>query len=196
VDVRVIAACNRSLQADVANGRFRADLFYRLNVFPIDVPPLRERADDIPALAEFFMQRFARKMGKRLTRIDPDTLATLRTHAWPGNIRDLQNVIERAAILSSGDTLKVDWPLEPAPQSCFAVAANGASAAHQAAATPPAKQDVFALEDIERQHFIAVLKKTRGVIEGQHGAAKLLNLKPSTTRFRMKKLGITRDQYV
>jgi len=191
VDVRVIAACNRNLQADIANGRFRADLYYRLNVFPVDVPPLRQRADDIPALAEFFMQRFARKMGKRFKRIDPDTLDMLQSHTWPGNIRDLQNVIERAAILSSGDELVVDWPLEPEAPSCFGAVANATD-------SPPAaapKANVFSLEEIERQHFIAVLKKTRGVIEGENGAAKLLNLKPSTARFRIKKLGITREHY-
>jgi len=191
VNVRVIAASNRNLQSDVASGRFRADLFYRLNVFPIDVPPLRHRVDDIPALAEFFMQRFARKMGKPLKRIAPETLARLKCHSWPGNIRDLQNVIERATVLSMGDALTVDWELGPVGASCFAAAANS-----NGESKSEAKPDSLALDEIERQHFISVLKKTRGVIEGENGAAKLLNLKPSTTRFRIKKLGITREQYV
>jgi len=196
VDVRVIAACNRNLQADVTNGRFRADLFYRLNVFPIDVPALRQRAEDIPALAEFFMARFARKMGKSLRRIDPDTLEKLKAYSWPGNIRDLQNAIERATILSSGDTLTVDWILETPAQSCFAVAAAGGNGANTASVAPPAVNGgVLTLEELERQHFISVLKKTHGVIEGKQGAAKILNLTPSTTRFRMKKLGITRELY-
>ena len=191
VDVRVIAACNRDLSADVASGRFRADLFYRLKVFPIDVPPLRGRAEDIPALAQHFLERFARKLGKPLKGIHPDALATLQAHSWPGNIRDLQNTIERAAILSRGEWLQVDWKLEPAPQSCFAVAAASVQTA------PPQRSngsDILTLEEAERQHIIAILKKTRGIIEGPNGAAKLLDMKPSTTRFRMKKLGIRREQ--
>jgi formate hydrogenlyase transcriptional activator len=185
VNVRVIAASNRDLQADVANGRFRADLFYRLNVFPITVPPLRERSEDIPALAQFFMERCARKLGKPLRSIDGATLAALQAHAWPGNIRDLQNTIERAAILSGGELLRVDWQLDSGPQSCFAAVAT----------KEPAAAAVYSLEEMERQHFIAVLRKTRGVIEGPHGAARLLDLKPSTTRFRIKKLGIRREEF-
>jgi formate hydrogenlyase transcriptional activator len=193
VNVRVIAASNRDLQADVASGRFRADLFYRLNVFPINVPPLRERSEDIPALAQFFMERCARKLGKSLRGIEAGTLATLQAHSWPGNIRDLQNTIERAAILSSGELLRVDWPLDAGPQSCFAAVAPKAAAV---TATTPGNGSVYSLEEMERQHFIAVLKKTRGVIEGPNGAARLLELKPSTTRFRIKKLGIRREEFL
>jgi DNA-binding NtrC family response regulator len=191
VNVRVIAASNRDLQADVASGRFRADLYYRLNVFPIDVPPLRERPGDVPALAQFFLARCARKLGKPLRTIDPESLARLQAHSWPGNVRDLQNTIERAAILSSGDVLRVDWPLEAGPQSCFAAAAP-----RSAAPTSGNGGSVYRLEEMERQHFISVLKKTRGVIEGPNGAAKLLDLKPSTARFRIKRLGITKDDYL
>ena len=193
VNVRVIAASNRDLQADVASGRFRADLFYRLNVFPITVPPLRERSDDIPALAQFFMERCARKLGKSLRGIETGTLAALQAHSWPGNIRDLQNTIERAAILSSGELLRVDWPLDVGPQSCFAAVAPKEATAAPALASNASS---YSLEEMERQHFIAVLKKTRGVIEGPHGAARLLELKPSTTRFRIKKLGIRREEFL
>jgi DNA-binding NtrC family response regulator len=161
-------------------------------VFPITVPALRERSEDIPALAQFFMERCARKLGKQLRGIEPATLAALQAHSWPGNIRDLQNTIERAAILSSGELLRVDWPLDAGPQSCFAaVASKEVAAAPAAGGNGP----VYSLEEMERQHFLAVLRKTRGVIEGPHGAARLLDLKPSTTRFRIKKLGITRDSY-
>lgn len=193
MDVRVIAASNRDLQVDVANGRFRADLYYRLNVFPIQVPPLRARAEDIPALAQYFLERFARKLGKPLRRVDPDTLAMLQAYSWPGNIRDLQNTIERAAILSQGDVLRVDWQLEAVPQSCFAAAVQRESAPALSAAGNGAA--VPTLEEMERQHFITVLRKTRGVIEGPNGAARLLDLKPSTARFRIKKLGIEREHY-
>lgn len=194
IDVRVIAASNRDLQIDVANGRFRADLYYRLNVFPIHVPPLRARAEDIPALAQFFLERFARKLGKPLRRVDPETLAILQSYPWPGNIRDLQNTIERAAILSQGEVLRVDWQLETAPQSCFAMAAQREIA--PAPMLPSGNGAAVAtLEEMERQHFITVLRKTRGVIEGPNGAARLLDLKPSTARFRIKKLGIEREHY-
>jgi DNA-binding NtrC family response regulator len=194
VDVRVIAACNRDLQADVAAGRFRADLYYRLSVFPIQVPPLRARAEDIPELAQCFLERYARKFGKPLRRIDPPTLAMLQAHPWPGNIRDLQNTIERAAILSDSDTLRVTWQLDPGPQSCFAAAASNSNKA-PAAVAPANGSPHYSLEEVERQHLIAVLRKTRGVIEGPQGAARLLELKPSTMRFRIKKLGIRREQW-
>jgi len=194
IDVRVIAASNRDLAADVASGRFRADLYYRLNVFPIQVPPLRVRTEDIPVLAQFFLDRFARKLGKPLRRIDSDTLSILKAHSWPGNIRDLQNTIERAAILSQSETLRVDWQLDPAPQSCFTAAVASRDTPPSPAATP-ANGTVCTLEEMERQHFITVLRKTRGVIEGPNGAARLLDLKPSTARFRIRKLGIKREQY-
>jgi formate hydrogenlyase transcriptional activator len=192
VNVRVIAASNRDLQIDVASGRFRADLYYRLNVFPITVPPLRERAEDIPALAHFFLQRFARKMGKSLRSIHPETLSRLQAHTWPGNIRDLQNTIERAVILSGGDMLRVDWTLDAGPQSCLTAAAP------KALTTAPSGNggSIYKLDEMERLHFISVLRKTRGVIEGPNGAARLLDLKPSTARFRIKKLGIRKEDFL
>jgi DNA-binding NtrC family response regulator len=195
VDVRIVAACNRDLAADVAAGRFRTDLYYRLNVFPIDVPPLRARSDDIPVLARHFMERFARKLGRHFEDIEPASLARLRAHAWPGNIRDLQNVIERAAILSPDRWLVVDWTLDAAPAGCFDMAAPGAVAALPQPVPASNGDPDLTLEAIERQHFIAVLRQTRGVIEGPQGAARLLDLKPSTARFRMRKLGIRREDY-
>ena len=189
VDVRVIAASNRELAAEVQAGRFRADLFYRLNVFPIDVPPLRERRADIPPLAKYFMQRMARKLAKPLERIAPATLAALNAHCWPGNVRDLQNTIERAAVLASGTTLVVDWDLGTG-HSQSEGADKGASAP---GAAPPDSRTVETLEALERNHIIAMLKRTSGVIEGPNGAAHLLGMKPSTVRHRLKKLGITRD---
>jgi formate hydrogenlyase transcriptional activator len=198
VDVRVIAATNRDLQKDIAAGRFRADLFYRLNVFPISVPALRDRREDIPVLAQHFLERFARKFGKALKRIDPESLRRLQEYSWPGNIRDLQNTIERAAILSPGDCLQVNWALEASspgmPAASASPGSNGDS--HAPNAEPvPGGGDSSSLAEMERQHILAILKKTRGVIEGPAGAARLLNLKPSTTRFRIKKLGIKRQQF-
>jgi formate hydrogenlyase transcriptional activator len=189
VDVRVIAATNRELGPEVQAGRFRADLFYRLNVFPIDVPPLRERRADIPLLAEYFMRRVARKLGKPLERICPATLAALSAHTWPGNVRDLQNAIERAAVLASGATLLVDWDLGTGRSR-----GEGAEeAAMGQPAAPPDSRTVETLEALERNHIITVLKRAHWVIEGPNGAARLLGMKPSTMRHRLKKLGISRD---
>ena len=195
VDVRVIGATNRDLLADVGSGRFRSDLFYRLNVFPIDVPALRERAEDISVLAHQFMQRMARKLGKPIERIAPSTLAQLRRYSWPGNIRDLQNTIERAAVLANGSELVVDWELGPP-----AVGGNGSAGSQVSAAPaqPPrsAGAEAQSLEAIERAHIIAMLRKSRGVVEGPQGAAQLLEMNPSTVRFRMKKLSIAKADYL
>ena len=195
VDVRLIAATNRDLAISARDGRFRPDLYYRLNVFPIDLPPLRARHEDIGVLAEHFMQRMGRKLGKPLRRIAPDTLERLRAHDWPGNIRDLQNTIERAAILASSDVLTVDWELGPPPSAAGAdlVPSNGATTAGAPATPDP---QLLPLEAMERSHIIAILRRTHGVVDGPKGAARLLALKPSTTRFRMKKLGITKSDYL
>jgi transcriptional regulator with GAF, ATPase, and Fis domain len=189
VNVRVIAASNRDLAADSRNGRFRADLYYRLNVFPVDLPPLRERRDDIPLLAVHFMQRAARKLGKRLDRIDPASMQRLVAHSWPGNIRDLQNVIERAAILADGAELVVAWDLGPGS------AQEPPAPARAAVIQPEPVDSSLALRALERKHVIDVLRRTRGVIEGPQGAAYLLKLKPSTARFRIRKLNIQRADY-
>jgi formate hydrogenlyase transcriptional activator len=195
VDVRLIAATNRDLAVYSSNGRFRLDLYYRLNVFPIDLPPLRARREDIAILAEHFMQSMGRKLGKPLRRIAPDTLKRLTAHDWPGNIRDLQNTIERAAILASSEVLAVDWELGPPPP---AAGANLAPSNGVGTAVIPVAADaeLQPLEAMERSHIIAILRRTRGVVDGPKGAARLLALKPSTTRFRMKKLGITKSDYL
>ena len=185
VDVRVIAATNRELAPEVQAGRFRADLFYRLHVFPIDLPSLRERRADIPVLAEYFMQRIARKLDKPLERIAPATLDALTAHSWPGNVRDLQNAIERAAVLTSGATLVVDWDLESG--HCLPPSNGDGEAVREPAA-------VETLEALERNHIIAMLKRTHGVIEGPNGAARLLGIAPSSMRHRLKKLGVARDR--
>jgi DNA-binding NtrC family response regulator len=208
VDVRVIAATNRDIAQDSRSGRFRSDLFYRLNVFPIKLPSLRERREDIPMLAEHFMRRMARKLGRSFERIDPETLAALTAYSWPGNVRDLQNTIERAAVLTTGTTLLVDWDLGPehsdtTHEPSIATPTTGGAPSTQSrvgngAAVLPAAPAAAAqtLEAIERSHIIATLRKTRGVIEGPSGAARLLDMKPSTVRFRMKKLKIEKVDYL
>jgi len=183
VDVRIIAATNRDLEERVREGKFRADLFYRLNVFPITVPPLRKRGADISLLTIFLMEKFARKLGKEVNRISEETMRRLTNYAWPGNIRELQNVIERAVILSPGPTLALDReqllvPLAAAPPSEPASSASSTESA--------------SLSDVERRHIQSVLEQTGWVIEGARGAARILSLHPNTLRFRMQKLGIVR----
>jgi len=201
VDVRVIAATNRHLDEEVAAGRFRSDLFYRLNVFPVEVPALRARREDIPALVEHFMERFARKFGRRVAGLAPGVLDTLVGYDWPGNVRELQNVIERAMIASPGDRLTIDWALRGHARAGAPVAARGGAPAAAAPAAvdgaPPAVAvNGDTLVEVERQHILTVLRRTGGVIEGPKGAARLLDMKPSTTRYRMKKLGIRKSDYV
>jgi DNA-binding NtrC family response regulator len=204
VDVRVIAATNRDLPAEVAAGRFRADLYYRLNVFPLELPSLRERREDIPELARAFLARAERRLGRHFRGIAPDALDKLVRHDWPGNIRDLQNTMERAAILSRGDRLTIDFELNSARigvpghvQSPTPAAASvPQSPASPSVATPSSVDgETITLEEAERRHVIAVLKQARGVIEGPRGAAKALDLKPSTLRFRIRKLGIEKTDY-
>src|SRR5262249_8831981 len=176
VNVRIIAATNRNLEASVRTGKFRADLFYRLNVFPIEVPPLRNRAGDIPLLAMFFLEKFARKLGKEISEISQETMARLTSYAWPGNVRELQNVIERAVILSPGPTLVVEELL------------NTSLGGDEEGSNASAKEETSSLNEVQRRHIESVLEQTSWVIEGQRGAAKLLNLHPNTLRFRMQKL--------
>jgi DNA-binding NtrC family response regulator len=194
VDVRVVAATNRRLEDAVAKGTFRSDLYYRLNVFPIDVPPLRDRPGDIAELARHFIERLARKVGSNVRALGPDARKRLEAHDWPGNVRELQNTIERALISSPGPELVIDWPLgghrradaaPPAP-------ADGDTEPHSRAGGG----ELTALVDVERQHIIAVLKRTAGTIEGPRGAAKLLDMKPSTMRYRIRKLGIRKLDYL
>ncbi len=184
VDVRVIAATNRDLEQEVAAGRFRADLFFRLNVFPIAMPPLRERDGDVALLAEFFADRFGRELGKPIEGIDPQAMERLVAYRWPGNVRELSNVIERAVVLSRGPLLDI------APELLPGVAAVPQAAAEEPAAAPSANGGT--LEEIERRHIAATLASTGWVIEGERGAAAVLGLSPSTLRSRMKRLGVRR----
>ena len=201
VDVRIIAATNRDLSAAVAEGKFRRDLYYRLNVFPISVPPLRERTADVPLLARFFLQRFAKKFGEPVKQVPDHTLQRLVKYSWPGNIRELQNVLERAILLSPGDTLVLAPDFSPAQTVAGTVAhahaAPLAPAEHSAVRTPSPSTStpvipVGAMEEVERRHIEAVLTQTNWMIEGERGAAKILNLNPSTLRSRMKNLGLKR----
>jgi DNA-binding NtrC family response regulator len=173
-DVRVIAATNRELEAQVGAGRFRADLFYRLNVFPLMVPPLRERREDIPRLVAHFTAKIGRRLGRKPDGISPAFLDRAAAHPWPGNIRELENMVERALIASDGGS--IDLP-----------AASGAKAA---ADVPIPEGPHGTLEDVERAHIRRVLEAARWVIEGELGAARILGLNPSTLRGRLRKLGI------
>jgi formate hydrogenlyase transcriptional activator len=205
VDVRVIAATNRDLEEAVRAGRFRSDLFYRLNVFPIQVPPLRERRSDIPLLVMFFLSRFAKKLGKKVEAVPQGIMDLLTAYDWPGNIRELQNLIERAVVLSQGPVLRLDRALLPAvaldavttlPESVGdAPGKPGRDRAGRIPSTSSVPGDALTLEEVERHHILRVLQQTRGVIEGPKGAAKILNLHPNTLRSRIKKLGIKHSDY-
>jgi formate hydrogenlyase transcriptional activator len=196
VDVRVIAATNRDLAAEVRAGRFRSDLFFRLNVVPLTVPPLRQRREDIPLLVAYFMARFGKKFGRTLDGVSRASMERLVTYPWHGNIRELQNIIERAVVLSSGSTLTIDPELLGMPDVARPldqpIPAGSASAMP---ADEPEPASLTSLNEAERRHIMKVLQQTRGVIEGPAGAAKILNLHPNTLRSRMKKLGVTRHTH-
>jgi formate hydrogenlyase transcriptional activator len=174
-EARLIAATNRDLAALADEQKFRLDLFYRLNVFPITVPPLRERREDIPMLVRHFAQQFGRRMKKNVETIATETMEALTRYDWPGNIRELQNLIERAVILSTGPTLHVP-----------VAALNGRRGPAPAAAQPET------LEQADRRHIVTALERTNWVIAGPNGAAARLGIKRSTLQFRMRKLGIVR----
>ena len=171
-DVRIIAATNRPLEELVEEERFRADLYYRLNVFPIDLPPLRERTEDIPLLVRHFVTQHAEKLGHRIRYISPDVMETLVRHPWPGNVRELKHVLHRAVILSQGPSLQL-------PPSQVPV---------RTAWSRPARGERF--DDAVRQHILEVLRETNGIVAGPRGAAARLGLKRTTLLSRMKKLGI------
>jgi PAS domain S-box-containing protein len=173
-DVRVIAATNRDLAQMAKQGTFREDLFYRLNVFPVRLPALRERRTDVPLLVRFFVTKFAGRMGKRIETVHADTLDALTAYPWPGNIRELENVIERAVILSDGPELEIDPEVLPV------------------AAAPAEEAGARSLVSVERDHILGVLEQAGWVIEGANGAARVLGLHPNTLRSRMKKLGVVR----
>jgi formate hydrogenlyase transcriptional activator len=193
VDVRVIAATNRNLADSVREGRFRADLYYRLNVIPLRVPALRERREDIPQLATYFLERMAQKTGKAVTGITRGTMHRMLGYDWPGNVRELQNLIERGVVLANGALLSLDeqtfagtQSLSGTPEPNFTTAGGSTDVdSHSPAAA-------CSLEEIERLHIIAVLEKTNWIIGGSSGAAEILKVNPSTLRSRMKKLGIAR----
>jgi formate hydrogenlyase transcriptional activator len=175
IDVRMVAATHRDLEGMILKGEFRSDLYYRLNVFPITIPPLRERPDDIPLLVDHFVQEAARKLNKTIDAIPSDTMAALTDYHWPGNIRELENVIERAVILSRSSVLRV-----PHRDLQSRVIAGHSS------------ERPGTLADVEREHIRAVLKQTQWVLSGARGAAARLGMNRSTLYFRMKKLGIVR----
>ena len=175
-DVRLVAATNASLPEMVDAKRFRADLYYRLNVFPIHVPALRERREDIPLLVRHFARHFALRTGRRIKWIASSAMAALVEYAWPGNIRELQNLIERAVIRSAGERLEVPlWDME-----------------RRVVAPPKIRRSQGTLEEAERAHILATLKDTHGILSGPRGAARRLGINRSTLQFRMKKLGIER----
>jgi formate hydrogenlyase transcriptional activator len=174
-DARLVTATNVNLPEMVAAKRFRADLYYRLNVFPIHVPPLRERREDIPPLIRHFTRHYAQRTGRRIKWIPAGAMTALVEYSWPGNIRELQNLIERAVIRSAGERLEVPvWDMD------------------QRVVMPPARGSHGTLEEAERAHILATLQETRGVLSGPRGAARRLGIKRSTLQFRMKRLGIER----
>jgi PAS domain S-box-containing protein len=178
VDVRVIAATNRNLLQEIENKMFREDLYYRLNVFPLTTPPLRERVEDIPLLVYFMLDKFAKRMGKKIDGITTKSLQRLKLYQWPGNIRELENVIERTIILADNAMIDVDPELF---SGLSELSIDGLQSSNS-----------NSLESVERQHILAVLQQTNWVIEGPNGAAQQLDLHPSTLRYRMNKLSISK----
>jgi PAS domain S-box-containing protein len=174
VDVRIIATTNRNIEEEVRQGRFRQDLYYRLNVFPITVPPLRQRKDDIPVMVQSFVERYSRKLGKKFTSIPNETMKALHDYPWPGNIRELESIIERAVILCPGPVLELADKLEFLSSQISPV--------------------VKTLEETEKNQILKILSETNWRIEGRDGAAAILSIHPSTLRVRMRKLGIVRPQ--
>jgi transcriptional regulator with GAF, ATPase, and Fis domain len=173
VNVRIIASTSRNLKEEIARGRFREDLYYRLNVFPITIPPLRQRQDDIPLLVDHFVKKISRKIGREITSVPKETMKALQNYAWPGNIRELEHVIERAVITTEGHVLRLAEKIDDSKM----LARN---------------EDRLSITDVEREHILKVLNETNWRIEGHKGAATFLGLNPSTLRSRMQKLGIHR----
>ena len=190
VDVRVIAATNRNLPEAVQAGRFRSDLFYRLNVFPIDLPPLRERRSDIPQLVAFCISRFSKRLGKKIDGVSRESMENLVNYPWPGNIRELQNVIERAVVLSVDPTLRLDRDLMPVTASTKGMETPETDAPGHRQADLESPKLLLTLDEVDRNHILAALQHTGGVVDGPKGAAKILNLHSNTLRHRMDKLGI------
>jgi transcriptional regulator with GAF, ATPase, and Fis domain len=187
VDARVIAATNRDLAQAVHDGKFREDLYYRLNVFPISLPALRERREDIGMLAAAFAQKFAKRLGRSLEPLSRDCLRRLEAYNWPGNVRELQNIIERAVITSSDGKLNLDRALPETVNLPYIMPADDSAAAKR---VRTAKE----LEELERQNLIAALESADWKVAGGNGAAQLLGIKPTTLSSRMKALGIERKR--
>ncbi|MDX1316476.1 MAG: sigma 54-interacting transcriptional regulator, partial [Xanthomarina gelatinilytica] len=175
VDIRIIAATNRNLQKEVKEKNFREDLYFRLNVFPIIIPPLRERVEDIPILIEHFVNKFSKQYNKNVKYISEETKRNLQSYNWPGNIRELENLVERAVILSNDEKLVIPNFKSSSKESLIS-------------------STILSLDDVQRNHIKKVLKKCNYKIDGPEGAAKLLEMKPSTLRDRIKKLGIERPK--
>jgi len=176
-DVRVIAATNRDLQRAVQEGAFREDLYYRLNVFPVELPPLRERPADIPLLVRFFVDKYAVRVDRHIETIAPETLERLVGYRWPGNVRELQNLVERALILATDSELRIEPEI-----------IGGAAPRPRSGEAAPTKD----LQTLQREHILAALQRSGWVIEGERGAARELGLHPNTLRSRIKKLGLKR----
>ncbi len=172
--MRIVATTNRNLEEEVRQGRFRQDLYYRLNVFPITVPPLRQRIEDIPLLVQAFTEQYARELGKEITSIQKETMKALQDYPWPGNIRELESILERAVILCPGPVLQLADKLE---FNSFLLS-----------------DGIKTLEEMERNQILQTLSETRWRIEGKGGAAAILGLPPSTLRAKMHKLGIVRQE--
>jgi transcriptional regulator with GAF, ATPase, and Fis domain len=179
--VRIIAATNRNLKEEIKNGKFREDLYYRLNVFPITMPALRQRKEDIPLLVKHFMTKFNKKIGRKIDTVSEETLKTLQEYNWPGNVRELESVIERAVITTQGSTLKVLDRFDSHQNDT------------QQKGDEAAGTEVKALGDLEHDHIVKVLQQTGWRIEGKSGAAVILGINASTLRARMRKLGIIRQ---
>jgi formate hydrogenlyase transcriptional activator len=190
VDVRVIAATNRNLREAVDAGRFRSDLFYRLNVFPLELPPLRERRSDIPQLVTFCVSRFSKRIGKKINGVSRESMDNLMNYSWPGNIRELQNVIERAIILSADPILRLDRDLIPVAAFTKNVETPEMDAPEHWQADIKSPNPLLTLDEVDRNHILAALQHAGGVVDGPKGAAKILDLHPNTLRHRMDKLGI------
>lgn len=178
VNVRIIAATNRNLEEEVKAGRFRADLYYRLNVFPIELPPLRNRPEDIPSLARFFVSRYSQHVGRIMT-ISPNAITQLQSYSWPGNVRELEHLIERSVLLSP-DSVMTEVQLPSRPEGIAG------------------RPDLFntTLEQIERKHIVMILRKCNGKISGNGGAASILKIPSTTLHSKMKKLGISKADYL
>ena len=172
VDFRLVAATNRNLLEMVGHGQFRRDLYYRLSVFPIEIPPLRDRVDDIPVLAWHFVNKYARRMNKRIEKILPEDMEALVNHGWPGNVRELQNVVERSVVVSTGTTLALSRPTETKPMD--------------------SRPSSPTLAEAERDLILHVLQNTHWVLGGPHGAAVRLGVKRTTLLYKMRRLGIDR----